>query len=183
MKINYGFILCLFFGISQLTFSQIKFPKNIDDKDVLAKLFETKYNPKDSTFKWIPNVSESVQFNWEHTRDTLITKIDTVFNFKEGDVSKRLILTTTNTFNNNCHACQPSLGLIELSLDEEKQLYQLNYAQKFVTKYGTWGETPQKRSIFKLAEDIFCLKIIENYMGAGVEGEQTSLYKDGKKNI
>ena len=181
MKIKYNFVLCLFLVINQLTFSQITFHKNIDDKDIVATLFETKYNPKDSTFKWIPNVSESVQFTGEHTKDTLFTKIDTVFNYKENDAGNRLILTSTNTSNSNCHACQPSLGLIELSLNEEKQEYQLNYVQKFVTKYGTWGETPKKRSIFKIAEDVFCLKITEYYMGGGVEVEQTSLFRDGKK--
>jgi hypothetical protein len=105
--------------VSNLANAQITFPKNIDPKDVVAQLFETKFNPADSTFNWIPNISESVQFTWEHKKDTLITNIDTVFNYKNFYDNKKIILTYTNTFNNSCHACQPSLGLIGLSLDDE----------------------------------------------------------------
>jgi len=91
MKFFYIIISHLF--LAKFANSQITFPKDTDYKDIVAKLFETKYNPSDSTYMWFPNVGESVQFISEHTKDTLFTKIDTVFNYKENNSWKRLILT------------------------------------------------------------------------------------------
>lgn len=182
MKCKLNILLCfIFLNSYNSAHAQITFPKNVDPKDVVAQLFETKYNPVDSTFIWIPNVSESVQFTWEHKKDTLITKIDTVFNYKNFYDNKKVILTYTNTFNNSCHACQPSLGLIGLSLDEEKNEYKLEYVQKFVTKSGTWGEPPSKREIIQLSDIENALIITEEYSGSGVEAKSSSIFIDGNK--
>jgi hypothetical protein len=182
MKCKLNILLCFIFLYAyNSAHAQITFPKNVDLKDVVAQLFETKYNPVDSTFIWIPNVSESVQFTWEHKKDTLITKIDTVFNYKNFYDNKKVILTYTNTFNNSCHACQPSLGLIGLSLDEEKNEYKLEYVQKFVTKSGTWGEPPSKREIIQLSDIENALIITEEYSGSGVEAKSSSIFIDGNK--
>lgn len=182
MKFKY-FLLPVWFLISfcQESHSQITFSKNIDPKDIISQLFESKYNPVDSTFKWIPNVSESVQFTWEHKKDTLITKIDTVFNYKDLYSNRMVILTYTNTFNNNCHACQPSLGLIGLSLDEDKNEYKLDYIQKYVIKIGTWGQPPSKRRIIQLSETEKALLITEEYSGSGVEVETSYIFINGNK--
>jgi hypothetical protein len=166
---------------SNLANAQITFPKNIDPKDVVAQLFETKFNPADSTFNWIPNISESVQFTWEHKKDTLITNIDTVFNYKNFYDNKKIILTYTNTFNNRCHACQPSLGLIGLSLDDEKNEYKLDYVHKFVTKLGTWGQPPSNRGIIQLSDTENALIITEEYSGSGVEAKSSSIFINGNK--
>lgn len=171
----------LFLNIFFSSHSQITFPKNVDPKDVVAQLFETKYTTADSTFRWIPNVSESVQFTWEHKKDTLITKIDTVFNYKNFYDNKTVILTYTNTFNNSCHACQPSLGLIGLSWNEEKMECKLDYFQKFVNKFGTWGQPPSNRRIIQLSETDKALMITEEYNGSGIEAESSSIFVDGYK--
>lgn len=171
----------LFLNIFLSSHSQITFPKEIDNREIVAQLFETKYNPVDSTFRWIPNVSESVQFTWEHKKDTLITMIDTVFDYKNSYDEKRVILTYTNTFNNSCHACQPSLGLIGLSWNEEKREYKLDYFQKFVNKFGTWGQPPSKRRIIQLTETDKALMITEEYNGSGIEAESSSIFVDGYK--
>lgn len=182
MKLKH-ILLPIWFIISfcQIAHSQITFIKNVDPKDVVAQLFETKYNPSDSTFKWIPNVSESVQFTWEHKKDTLITKIDTVFNYKNFYDNKVVILTYTNTFNNRCHACQPSLGLIGLNLDEEKNEYKLDYVKKFVTKSGTWGQPPLMRGLIQLSETEKAIIITEEYSGSGVEAKLSTIFIDGNK--
>ncbi len=182
MKIKFRILILLTIQSSfQVAHSQITFPKNVDAKDIVAQLFETKYNAIDSTFRWIPNVSESVQFTWEHKKDTLITMIDTVFDYKNLYDDKRVILTYTNTFNNSCHACQPSLGLIGLSWNEEKKEYKLDYFQKFVNKFGTWGQPPSKRRIIQLSETDKALMITEEYNGSGIEAESSSVFIDGYK--
>jgi hypothetical protein len=182
MKLKLIFLSsCIFIIFCQVVHSQITFPKNIDPKDVVAQLFETKFNPADSTFNWIPNISESVQFTWEHKKDTLITNIDTVFNYKNFYDNKKIILTYTNTFNNSCHACQPSLGLIGLSLDDEKNEYKLDYVHKFVTKLGTWGQPPSNRGIIQLSDTENALIITEEYSGSGVEAKSSSIFIDGNK--
>jgi hypothetical protein len=173
------FFLASFF-ICQIGYSQIFFSKNIDDKDIVAKLFETKYNEVDSTFKWIPNLSESIQFG-STTKDTLITFIDTVFNYNEYTTKKKIILTSTNTFNNNCHGCQSSLGMIVLSFNVDKDSIQVDKISKFITYYGTWGKAPKKRGLLQLDKDLYCVKITEYYSGMGLEDGITSLYRDCKK--
>lgn len=159
--------------------SQISFPKDADDKKIVSTLFEGNWSEKDSTCQWIPNLSESIQFGSE-PKDTLRTKIDTIFNYKE-DVLKKIILTSTYVKNSDCHACKPSLGIIELSLNEETNTYQISQISKFITKYGTWGEAPKKRGLLQLGEDVFCVKITEYSSGMGREVGITSLFKDGKK--
>lgn len=181
MKIQKLILSCLFLNVFFSSHSQITFPKDFDNKEIVAQLFETKYNPVDSTFRWIPNVSESVQFIWEHKKDTLITMIDTVFDYQNLYEDKRVILTYTNTFNNSCHACQPSLGLIGLSWNEEKREYKLDYFQKFVNKFGTWGQPPSKRRIIQLSETDKALMITEEYNGSGKEAESSSIFVDGYK--
>jgi hypothetical protein len=160
-------------------YSQISFPKETDDRKIVSTLFEGNWSEKDSTCQWIPNLSESIQFGSD-LKDTLRTKIDTIFNYKE-DSFKKIILTSTYARNSDCHACQPSLGIIELSLNEETNVYQINQITKFITKYGTWGEAPKKRGLLQLGKDIYCVKITEYSGGMGREVGFTSLYKDGKK--
>lgn len=162
--------------ICQISLSQVSFIMNTSDTTIVEKLFETKYNEKDSTFKWIPNLSERIQFDTT-IRDTLRTKIDTVFNYNDS----KIILTTTYKFNDICHSCQPVLGIIELMSNEAKDSINVNRLSKFVARCGTWGEPPKKRSVFQLGEFDYCIKITEYYSGGGVEGESTFLLKDGKK--
>jgi len=160
-------------------YSQISFPKDTDDRKIVSTLFEGNWSEKDSTCQWIPNISERIQFGSE-PKDTLHTKIDTVFNYKE-DSLKKIILTSTYARDSDCHACQPSLGMIELNLNEETNAYQIIQISKFITKYGTWGEAPKKRGLLQLGKDIYCVKITEYSSGMGREVGFTSLYKDGKK--
>jgi hypothetical protein len=160
-------------------YSQLSFPKDSDDRKIVSTLFEGNWTEKDSTCQWIPNLSESILFGSE-PKDTLCTKIDTIFNYKE-DSLKKIILTSTYARNCDCHACQPSLGMIELNLNEETNAYQIIQISKFITKYGTWGEAPKKRGLLQLGEDIYCLKITEYSSGMGREVGVTSLFKDGKK--
>jgi hypothetical protein len=170
-------VFLLHFG--QTSVAQIIFPKNTDDKKIVSAIFEGSWVEKDSTCRWIPNFCESIQFGADR-KDTLQTKIDTVFHYKEDNL-KKIILTSTFKFNSTCHACQPSLGIIELRLDEDSNSYIIERVNKFITGYGTWGEAPKKRSLLQLGEDIYCVKITE-YSGAfGREVGVTSLYKEGKK--
>lgn len=180
MKPNLNiFLLLMSLFFYQSMYSQQSFPKDTDNKKIVSTLFEGNWTEKDSTCQWIPNLSESIQFGSE-PKDTLRTKIDTIFNYKE-DSLKKIILTSTYARNSNCHACQPSLGIIELSLNEETNTYQISQINKFITKYGTWGDAPKKRSLLQLGENIYCVKITEYSGGMGRDVGVTSLYKDGKK--
>jgi hypothetical protein len=179
MKIKLNIILILSVCFNQLIYSQITFPKDIDERMIVSILFEGNWSEKDSTFQWIPNLSESLQFGCE-PKDTLRTKIDTVFNYKENSL-KKIILTTTYVENSSCHACQPSLGMIELTLNADTDTYQIDQISKFITKYGTWGETPKKRGLLQIGEVNYCVKITEYSNGMGSEVGTTSLFKDGKK--
>ncbi len=177
MKITLKIILLVCFY--QTMHSQISFPKDTDERKIVSTLFEGNWIEKDSTCQWMPNLSESLQFGCE-PKDTLRTKIDTVFNYKEYSL-KKIILTTTYVENSSCHACQPSLGMIELSLNEDTNTYQIDQISKFITKYGTWGEAPKKRGLLQLGEDIYCVKITEYSNAMGREVGTTSLFKEGKK--
>lgn len=180
MRIKLNIILLLLLKyFCQSMYSQISFPKDSDDRKIVSTLFEGNWSEKDSTCLWIPNLSESIQFDIE-PKDTLWTKIDTVFNYKENKL-KKIILTSTYARNSNCHACQPSLGIIDLNLEERTNTYQISQISKYITKYGTWGEAPKKRSLLQLGEDIYCVKITEYINGMGIEQGLTSLFKDGKK--
>lgn len=180
MRIKLNIILLLISPyFCQSMYSQLSFPKDTDDRKIVSTLFEGNWSEKDSTCQWTPNLSERIQFGSEPT-DTLHTKIDTVFNYKEDNL-KKIILTSTYARNFDCHACQPSLGMIELSLNEETNTYQISQISKFITKYGTWGEAPKKRGLLQLGEDIYCVTITEYSSGMGREVGITSLFKESKK--
>lgn len=163
------------------TFSQVFLPKNMDEKSIVAKFLETKWNENDSTYKWIPNLSESFQFSRNDNRDTLITKIDTIFNYVENEINKKIILLSTNTFNNSCHACQPSLGLIELSFDKSQDSLEIVNVNKYIDHIGSWGQSPKKRSLQQIDKDKFCLKVTDYGMSFGFEVGVTSFFIDSKK--
>lgn len=180
MRIKLNIILLLLSQyFCQSMYSQLSFPKDTEDRKIVSALFEGNWSEKDSTSQWMPNLSESIQFGSD-LKDTLRTKIDTIFNYKENNF-KKIILTSTYSRNSNCHACQPSLGIIELNLNEETNSYEISQISKLITKYGTWGEAPTKRSLLQLGEDIFCVMITEYSNGMGREVGLTSLFKDGKK--
>ena len=180
MRIKLNIILLLLSQyLCQSMYSQLSFPKDSDDRKIVSTLFEGNWSEKDSTCQWIPNLSESIQFGSEF-KDTLRTKIDTVFNYKEYGL-KKIILTSTYVKHFNCHACQPSLGIIELNLNEETNSYEISQISKFISKYGTWGEAPKKRGLLQLGEDIYCIKITEYSNAMGTKYGLTSLFRDGKK--
>ncbi len=158
----------------------MSFPKDADERKIIATLFESKYDLRDSTYKWMPNRSESVQFDCKPKKDTLYTKIIASFNFKEEDVSKKIIVTSTNTFNNSCHACQPSLGIIQLELNKETDSLNVKYANKFVRHFGTWGEPPMDIKLIQIGKDgVMGIIIKEGYSGGGTEGESSSIFRNG----
>jgi hypothetical protein len=172
--------LFIFLLTTQIVFSQISFQRNTDEKTIVAKLFETKWNEKDSTFKWMPNVSESVQFNCKPKIDTLFTTIIASFNCKEENVLNKIILTSTNTFNNSCHACQPSLGIIELRLNEETDSLNVTFSNKSVKRFGTWGQAPKDIKLIQIGKDgVMGILIKDGYNGGGIEGESMSIFRNG----
>lgn len=158
------------------SFSQVFISKNMDDKQIVSTFLETKWNEKDSTFKWIPNLSESIQFSNTIKKDTLITTIDTVFNYVESDIRKKIILFSTNTFSNNCHACQSALGIIELSFNELKDSMQVDNISKNFGHFGLWGESPKEKSLQQVQQEKICFKISEKATYFGIESEVTTIY-------
>lgn len=180
MKIKLNIILLVSLCLCQSMRAQISFPKDADERKIISTLFESKYDLADSTYKWMPNISESVQFDCKPKKDTLYTKIIASFNLKEEDVLKKIIVTSTNTFNNSCHACQPSLGIIELELNKETDSLNVIYSNKFVKHFGTWGEAPTDIKLMQIGKDgVMGILIKENYSGGGTEGESISIFRKG----
>lgn len=162
------------------SYSQVYYPKKIDENKIVSELFDAKWFEKDSTNRWIPSISESIKFDVTQ-KDTLRTKIDTVFNYKQDNIDYKIILTKTYKFNDVCHACQPVLGIIELRSIETKDTIFVTNMNKFVTRFGTWGEAPKKRSLMQLNEDLYCVKITEYSSGMGMEVGLTSIYYNCNK--
>jgi hypothetical protein len=174
-------ITIIYFIISiQFTYCQVSFPKKTDEKIIVSDLFEAKWFENDSTNRWVPSISERIKFD-SSISDTLRTKIDTIFNYKNSGNDYKIILTKTFKLNDNCHACQPVLGIIELMSNEAKDSLIVTNINKFVTHYGAWGETPNKRSIMQLCEDTYCVKITEYESGMGQEVGFTSFFLNCNK--
>jgi hypothetical protein len=171
---TYFLIVILF--LSNCMISQIQFDKLDSDYKIISQLFDAKMIEKDTSFYWFPNSSESVQFD-SSKNDTLFTKIDTIF---KHDL-KKIYLTKTYKSNFICHACQPSLGIIELQYDELNEKYNVLVCNKYVNNYGTWGESPKERYLMQISPDAYASIVVENYSGMGVETKITSIYLNGKK--
>jgi hypothetical protein len=89
MRIKLNIILLLLSQyFCQSVHSQISFSKDTDDRKIVSTLFEGNWTEKDITCQWIPNLIESIQFGSE-PKDTLRTKIDTIFNYKEDHLKKK----------------------------------------------------------------------------------------------
>lgn len=169
------FLITILF-LSNFLFSQIQFDKSDTDIKIISQLFDAKIIEKDTSFYWFPNSIESVQFD-TGKNDTLFTKIDTIFRHD----LKKIYLTKTYKSNFICHACQPSLGIIELQFDELNEKYNVLICNKYVNNYGTWGESPKERYLMQISPDTYASIVVENFSGMGVETKITSVYKDGKK--
>lgn len=170
-----------FLYVSNLAHAQITFPKNIDPKEVVAQLFDTNYNPADSTFKWLPNKRERLEFYMDEESDTLVTKLDTIFDYDEIGTKNKLLLVSTRPQRFDCHGCQPILGLIEMYFNEEDKVYKIAYINKDVSKFGSWGKPASKRSLLMISEGEIGLVITEESMDFGVEIASSSIYMDGEK--
>lgn len=171
---NIFFITSLF--LINFLFSQTQFEKFDSDYKIISQLFDAKMIEKDTSFYWFPNSSECVQFDTSKN-DTLFTKIDTIFRHD----LKKIYLTKTYKSNFTCHACQPSLGIIELQYDELNEKYNVLICNKYVNNYGTWGESPKERYLMQISPDVYASIVVENYSGMGVETKITSIYVNGKK--
>lgn len=176
MKLIFKIILVTKLFFTNFLYSQIQFEKTDSDNKIISELFQARLVEKDTLCYWFPNLSESIQFDCAKN-DTLFTKIDTIF--KHG--FKKILLTKTYKSNSNCHACQPSLGIIELLYDNLENKYNVLLCNKYVNNYGTWGESPKEKYLIQISQDEFGFIIVENYLGGGVEAKTTSLYFNGKK--
>lgn len=171
----YTLLLFISFSVKSQTF----FLKDSSSKEIVAKLFEAKWNKKDSTFQWMPNFSESIQFGSNY-KDTLRTKVDTIFDYMEENILKKVIVTSTYINYDDCHSCQPSLGIINLSLNEELNVFQVDNIAKYIQGFGAWGKSPKKISLFQTNNSSYCVNIIEEFNAFGVETHSTSLFSKGK---
>ncbi len=171
-------LLLLFIILPIISYSQrISFSSNENFNTIITTLYEGELiNNKEC--KWRPNLSEKFQF--KPINDSLYTSIDTTFTFKRFDIKNTIIITSTYSPNETCHACSPSLGIITLEHDEVNNKIIVVDFQKFVTKYGTWGE-PGDVSLLEIGENNFCIKVTSNYSGMGMTGTYESLFYEGKK--
>lgn len=169
------FLITILF-LSNFLFSQIQFDKSDSDYKIISHLFDAKMIEKDTSFYWFPNSSECVQFDTSKN-DTLFTKIDTIFRHD----LKKIYLTKTYKSNFTCHACQPSLGIIELQYDELNEKYNVLICNKYVNNYGTLGESPKERYLMQISTDVYASIVVENYSGMSVEIKITSIYVNGRK--
>lgn len=175
MRYTYFSIFTLFL-IHYTSFSQIYLSKNLDEKSIVSKFFETNWVKEDSTFRWIPNLGESVEFTNNLKKDTLRTKIDTIINYSESGFEKKMIILSTNTYGNICHGCQPTLGIIDLSFDSSNDSIRVDNFSKNIGHFGTWGNSPKEKSMQQIQKDKFCLKITEYGSYFGIETGITSLF-------
>ena len=172
-------ILLLFMVCFNISYSQdFSFPINENYGNIIKTLFQAELVNKNE-YKWKLNISDKFQFS-EFEKDSLYTSIDTTFTFKENDKKNTFIITSTNGKNQSCHACSPSLSLIKIEYDYDKNKIIVKDFKKFVTKYGTWGE-PGKVSLIKISNNEYCIKVISGYSGMGMTAATTYLFYNGEK--
>lgn len=157
---------------------EFSFPINENYNKIIKTLFEGE-SVSDNECKWKLNVSDKFQFG-AFDKDSLYTVCDTIFKFKVNDNLNTLLITSTYGKNETCHACSPSLGIIQLEKNDEENKLIVKDFRKYITKYGTWGE-PGKVSLLKIGENEFCIKVSSSYTGMGVSGDYDSLFYNGEK--
>ena len=182
MKIHFTIIILLsFFSINAQ--NTISFKKSdFDLPSVISELFEAKYNTQTKEFIWKPNYSEKLEFGVS-SDGYLYTKIDTILKY---GVDKNIGTIVTNTYvkdengkYESCHACSPSLSLITFKLDDERENLELSYFKKFVSKFGSFGESASV-SVLQISEDDYCIKTSNEWVGQGSSYSYEHLYYEGE---
>lgn len=170
--------------ISRIYAQDISFDANASEQEILTKLFEGRWDNTKKECIWKPNIAEKLQFT-ESYNGLLYTKIDTVFVYTNSYSKNIIVITTTNVKDQDgeyesCHACAPIMSIIELEYEDYSKKLNLRIFEKFVAKYGSYGEGSDL-SLLQLAKDEYCVKVVDSYTSTGITEEITSLYYNGKK--
>lgn len=161
----------------------ISFKKSdFDLSNVISELFDAKFNTQTKEFIWKPNYAEKLEFGVS-SDGYLYTKIDTILKY---GVDKNIGTIVTNTYvkdengkYQSCHACSPSLSLITFKLDEERENLELSYFKKFVSKFGSFGESASV-SVLQISEEDYCIKVSNEWVGQGSSYSYEHLYYEGE---
>lgn len=177
-------IIVLFFYVSISAQDAIGFKKTEADaalQNIIAKLFDAKFNEQTKEFIWKPNYAESLQFGVS-TDGYLYTKLDKYLKYNNNHFTTIVAFTYVKDKNEkyeSCHVCSPSLSLITFKLDEEKENVELFYFKKFVSRIGSFGESTNI-DILQISEDEYCIKETNEWVGQGSSYTYEHLYYNGE---
>lgn len=163
----------------------ISFASNATNQEILTTLFEGTWSSSFNECKWKPNVAEKMKSGVSYD-GFLYTSVDSVFNYNTSSNKYILIITSTKERDSwdsyqSCHVCAPSMSFIQLIFNEQSGKYELEVFEKFVTKYGDYGEPPIDISLLLIRKDVYCLKVVDEWIGQGYTIETTSLFLEGKE--
>ncbi len=130
------------------------------------------------------SLSSDEYIQWTSSEGTTYhCKPDSVFRFIRGGKKIMLIVLVSKIKEawggfEECHACKPTIGMIELVFDDAARIWNIKRTNKKMGEHGAWGEPPTYSLVF-LWDDQYCLLIDENYVMQGVSTNTHTLYLNG----
>jgi hypothetical protein len=159
--------------------------KTLDHREILQRLFDASIVKKvgdDQVLQatWKPNFAEQLIF--PVSEDNLcFTKIEKVLKYKDYR-ENTVFVFTTNSENNDCHACSPLLSIAIFSKNDDNEYNLTTFNKEFVS-HGSWGNAGEVELV-KLGSSFYCLKLSDYYMSTGISTSSEEYYSlDNFENI
>ena len=145
-------------------------------KDLLLDFFKGEWDNETNTCKWKNELATDVDNKYVYA------KVDTIINFVSGQIQKKIIIINSyekNSYQSGnkepfyvmCHACAPSLSIIELKRNLNSKNWEIENSNKFGGKCGNWG-APANYELLNLWDNRFCILTKVRYSNRG-NGEES----------
>lgn len=185
MKI-YLFILLFLGYFHQLTAQEISFTPNTSQYEIIATLFEGRWDSLKQECVWKPNLGERFDFEEFHT-DFLYTHLVKIFHYYIRNDLYILFVTSTYSKDDNGEypynvIYSPNMSIILLKYDESKAKINVELFKKHVSYFGSRGVTPIDISLVQIGNDKYCIKVVDySDVTRQYTEEFTTLYYQGNK--
>ncbi len=153
--------------------------KQLDTITLLEVLFEAEYDAKLKAAKWTPNLGELQKMRWtvdSSNTPITFTQIDTIFSLN--DSLKYIVFVTNINIDeskgtNWCHSCGYMYSLVELSKNNNNNIWQITNFEKIAGHFGSYGVS-WKCKLYQISRHSYVISIKHFYDFNGCGGGYAS---------
>lgn len=141
-----------------------KFIKGEFEEGHALTLLYGSFDPRQQLIPWTPTKEEAEKLDVE-PGTKVFTKLLAAKKFTEKGKERIYLVTTTVPEGADCHACPAAIGVLTFTHNGDR--WDLNLADKVVTRMGSYGEAPTP-ALLKVGPEKYVLSFSPGDLGQGI---------------